>query len=305
VATYSTWRKSQTVRRLTWVCGTEACLAAEVVAAHRAGADPSQLATFWAGETPERDIWDTLLSYAPPGGRRAVVYGAERLKYPDTIADLAAAQGMDAAVTVFVSGEGDFTKEGGGLAPHLEVLKAARDGQLVRCCAPSSFEAKAALLAVWWPGMAQTTAYDVLARCGSLQAAWQACRQGNAAGLEPSPAYAVLVCPAAPGGDLADLLIAGEKQRAMVLAAQLSRGEVGALIGLLDYRLTAAAEIRAEQRDGGEEGRPRYGMGKIARHAQAYDPARVLRLRGVLAGIDSAWRSGAAVGLAESIVARW
>lgn len=303
MATYSTWRKNPTVKRLTWVCGAEPCLVSEVVAAHREGAAPHELATWWAGETPERDIWDALLSYAPPGGRRAVVYGAERLKRPETIADLAQAGGMDACVTVFVSAEPDFAKAGGVLAPHLETLKAARDGQLVRCCAPSSADARAALVASWWPGMAPALAYDVLARCGSLQAAWQACRQGTAAGFGPTAERAALVCPRTAAGNLADYLMAGEKERAMPLAAAVPRGEVGALVGLLDYRLTAAAEAREAQRGGDWEAR--RGDGRVARYAGAYDPARVLRLRGLLALTDSAWRSGAAVGLAEGIIALW
>jgi hypothetical protein len=305
MATYSTWRKNPTVRRLTWVCGGEACLAREVVAAHREGAQPSQLATWFAGEGPETAMWDTLLTYPPPGGRRAVIYGAERLKHPDALVDLAQAKGLDASVAVFVSSEGDFAKTKDGLAPHLAALQSARDAQLVRCCAPSSADARAALVASWWPGMTPVLAYDLLARCGSLEAAWQACRQGTAAGLEPTPERAALVCPQAAIGDLADTLAAGDRARAMALAAQVPRGEVGALVGLLDYRLTAMAEVREAQRSGDDPGRDRYVPRKVALHAAAYDPARVQRLRSVLARVDSAWRSGAAVGLAESIVALW
>jgi hypothetical protein len=307
MATYLTWHRNPAVRRVTWVCGTEACLAREVVAAHRAGAGPDQAVTWFAGEVPERAIWDQLLSYPPPGGRRAVVYEADRLRDLHLVADLVAARGMDAAVTVFVSAEPDF-----GDGPHLRALRASRDGQMVRCCAPSSLEDRVALVASWWPGAAPNLGYEVLARCGSLEDAWKACEQARLAGLEPTAAMAGLVCPQAAGGDLADVLMAGDKPKAMALAAAVPRAEIPGVIGLLEYRLSLAQQMGAGLRSGLPPREAaarlhvdRFVAGKVAPYAAAYDAPRVRRLRGVLADADAACRSGAAVGVAESLVALW
>ena len=307
MATYLQWSRNPVVRRLTWVCGTEAYLARQVVAAHREGAGPDQVVTLFAGETPSRDIWDLLLSYPPPGGRRAVVHDADRLKDLPLVADLAAARGMDTAVAVFVSPEPDF-----GDGEHIRALRASRDGQMVRCCPPSSLEDRVALVASWWPGATSNLGYDVLARAGSLEAAWQACEQARRAGLEPLPAMAGLVCPQAAAGDLADLLIAGDKARAMALAAEVPRSGVPGLIGLLDYRLGVAQEAGAALRSGTPAREvaahlrvDRFVAGKIIPHAAAYDSSRVRRLRRVLADADAACRSGASIGVAESLVACW
>lgn len=307
MASYLQWSRNPVLRRVTWVCGAEPCLVREVVAAHRAGADPDRLVTFFAGETPERDIWDLLLSYPPPGGRRAVVYDADRLRSLHLVADLAAARGMDAAVTVFVSPEADFGDGG-----HLAALKASRSAQTVRCCAPSSLEDRVALVASWWPGATANLAYDVLTRAGSLDAAWQACLQARAAGLEPLPAMAALACQQAAAGDLADLLFAGDKPRAMALAAEVPRAEIPGLVGLLDYRLGLAQEAGAALRSGlaprevaGQLRADRFIAGKVVPHAAAYDASRVRRLRRVLADADAACRSGASIGVAESVIALW
>jgi len=312
--TYLTWARHPTVRRLTWVCGPEPALVGAVVAAHREGGTPEQAVTLFADgkAAAERSIWDLLLSYPPPGGRRAVVHGAERLKSTGLVADLAAARGMDAAVTVFVSADHGFASDGDSLAPHLAALKAARDGQIIRCCAPSSAEARAALVASWWPGAGLPLGRELLARCGSLQVAWQACDQARRAGLEPTPARLALVCPQEASGELADLLVAGERGRAMALAAAVPREAVGALIGLLDYRLALAGELGDLLRAGQDQREAvagvrgdRFVCGKVAPHARAYDWRRVRRLRRVLARADAAWRAGAPAGVVETVVALW
>ena len=307
MATYLTWHRKPTVRRVTWVCGAEPCLAREVVAAHRVGGTPDQLVTLFASEARERDIWDLLLSYPPPGGRRVTVYDAECLKDLSLVADLVAADGMAAAVTVFVSADADF-----GEGEHLAALKASRDGQLIRCCAPSSTEDKAALVASWWPGATVSFGYEVLTRSGALEVAWQACGQARMAGLQPTPGMAALVCPQADAGELADLLIAGDKPKAMALAAVVPLGEVPGVIGLLDSRLSLAQEIGAALRQGMEPREAaastradRFVTRKVTPYALGYDAPRVRRLRRALADVDAALRSGASVGVAESLVALW
>jgi hypothetical protein len=266
----------------------------------------------FAGEVPEREVWDDLLSCPPPGGRRVTVYGAERLKDASNAALLAADPGMEAVYAVFVSADADFPREDGALAPHLAALQASRAAQLIRCCEPSKTEDKTALVASWWPGATLNFAYDVLARCGSLERAHQACEQARLAGLRPSREMAAVVCPAEPGGDFADLLMAGDKRGACAVASRLSAPDLGAAIGLLASRLAVAEQISHGTRDGlspreaaSREHVDRFVASRVIPYVGAYAADRVRRCRRALAMAESAWRSGTRVGVAESVVALW
>jgi hypothetical protein len=313
VSSYLQWSRNKPVRRVTWVCGPEPYLAREVVAAHLDGAPPGQCAFLFAGEVPEREVWDELLTCPPPGGRRTVVHGAEKLRNLGGIALLAGAGGQETAFTVFVSADSDFGHDGdGALAPHLAALRDAKAGQMVRCCAPSKAEDQVALVASWWPGASRTLAYDVLSRCGTLEAAYQACEQARLAALEPTAARAALVCQPRPGDRLADYLLAGDRRRAMEAAAVLPRGETGRLIGLLASLLVIAEGIGEGVHDGmtareaaGRLRADRFSASRVVPYAAAYGTDRIRRCRRVLAGAEAAWKSGAGSGVAESVVSQW
>jgi hypothetical protein len=312
MATYWQWSKKKPLRRVTWVCGPEDVLVREVVAAHREDAPPDQCSALFAGEVPEREVWDDLLACPPPGGRRVTVYGAEKLKDASNAALLAADPGMEAVYAVFVSADTDFPRDGGALVPHLAALQASKAAQLIRCCEPAKTEDKTALVASWWPGATPNFAYDVLARCGSLERAYQACEQARMAGLAPSRAMAAVVCPPEPGGDFADLLMAGNKRGACAVIGQLSTPDLGAAIGLLASRLTVAEQISQWTRHGlspreaaQREHIDRFVASRVIPHAGSYAADRIRRCRRTLAESESAWRSGTRAGVAESLVARW
>jgi hypothetical protein len=312
MATYQQWSRSRTIRPVTWVCGAESVLVRDVIAAHRDGSTPEQRVTLYAGQVPERDIWDLLLSVPATGGRRVVVYGAEKLKHPGNAALLAGADGLEAALTVFVEGGADFEKRGTALAPHLAALQASKAAQLVRCCAPASTEDRVALVASWWPGAAKNFAHDLLTRCGGLERAWQACEQARLAGLRPESAMAAMVCPAEPAGEMTDLLFAGDKARAVAAAALLSKNEVGMVIGQLASRLMAVEQVRAAMAPGmsareaaNRGGVDRWAANRVVPHLGSYGSARISHLRRLLAHADSAWRRGVQAGIAEMICAMW
>jgi hypothetical protein len=309
MGTYLQWNRTRPVRRVTWVCGPEAVLARDVVAEHQAGAVPDQQVTLFAGNGPEREVWDMLESSPPGGGRRAVVHGAEKLKNLSGVAGLAADGALAASFVVFVSAAGDFERADGALAPHLAALQASRSGQLVRCCAPSKPEDRTALVAAWWPGLPPYLAREVLARCGSLERAWHACAQARAAGLSPEAASLPAVCQGEPAGDLADLIMAGRRKAAMAVAGEAA---AGAVIGLLAARLAVAEQVADGVRSGlpvreavARHRQDRFLANRVAPYAAAYDPGRVRRCRRLLAGLDAAWRSGARDGVAESLIALW
>jgi hypothetical protein len=311
VATYLQWARSRPVRRVTWVCGPEVVLAREVVAAHRAGANPDQCVTLFAGDTPEREIWDLLLSAPPGGGRRVVVYGAEELKGISAVAVLAEEDSLATAFVVLVSSAADFEREGGALAPHLAALQSAKSAQLVRCCAPSKLDDRIALVSSWWPGAARGLAHDVLIRSGNLERAWHACAQARMAGLKPEARMVAVVCPGEPAGDLADLLMAGNR-RAAAAAVRDGAGEAGLLIGLLASRLAVAEQV-ADGMRGGLPAREaasraridRFVASRVLPYVASYDMARVRYCRRLLAGLESAWKSGARDGVIEALVALW
>jgi hypothetical protein len=312
MATYLQWSKNRPVRRVTWVCGPEGALVRDVVAAHREDAPPGQCLTVFAGEAPERAVWDLLLSVPPSGGRRVAVYGAEKLAALDRVAMLAEADELATAYVTLVSAAADFERSGGQLAPHLAALQAARSAQLVRCCAPSKAEDQESLVASWWPGASRSLGAAVLARCGSLDRAWLACEQARLADLEPERRMLAVVCPSEPGGELADHLMAGRRAQAMAAATALPRAELGQVTGLLAARLAAAEQVRDAMRDGldaraaaASRGVDRYLASKVLPHAGLYDPARVRRCRRLLAGIDAAYRAGVPAGAAESLAALW
>lgn len=312
MASYWQWSRKKPLRKVTWVCGPEDVLVREVVAAHREGAPPDQCAVMFADETPEREIWDFLLSSPPPGGRRAVVYGAEKLKNAENAVLLASDGSLDATYTVFADSGEDFPRDGGALVPHLAALQAAKAAQLVRCCEPSKTEDKTALVASWWPGATPNFAYDVLARCGSLERAYLACEQARLAGLKPSREMAAVVCPAEPGGDFADLLMSGNKKAACAAADQLSVSDLGAAIGLLASRLVVAEQIGEGVRHGmhpreaaSRERIDRFVASRVIPHVGAYPADRIRRCRRTLAVAESAWRGGARAGVAESLIALW
>jgi len=299
------------VRRVTWVCGPEAVLARDVVAAHRDGASPGQCVTLFAGSVPEREIWDLLLSLPPDGGRRAVVHGAEKLKDASAVPALAREDSLATAFAVFVSSAPDFERDGGALVPHLAALQASKAGQLVRCCEPSKAEDRTALVASWWPGASRTLAYDLLTRCGSLERAWHACAQARMAGLAPEARMLAVVCPSEPAGELADLLITGKRAAAAAVAREAG-AEVAAVIGLLAQRLSAIELISAGVRSGlpareaASRGHvDRFTASLVLPHAGAYDAERVSRCRRLLAFAESAWKSGARDGVPEALAAGW
>jgi hypothetical protein len=310
MATYGQWARARRTSRVAWVCGDEPALVRDVLAAWRALA-PGQSAVLFAGDAPERDIWDQVLADPSPGGRCVIVHGAERLRAPGHVAVLAGPDAADTAYTVFVSAEPDFAREvrdgKPALAPHLAALQASKAGQLIRCCRPAKDEDVIRLVAGWWPGAGAVLAAEVLELCGgSLTAAWQACDTAVRAGLEPTSAMAALACPPGRGPGLADRLIAGDRRGALAEAGRLGHGETGAVLGLLAARLAALAEIsELRAREQPLYRLDRYLVHLLGPHARDYGPDRISRCREVLAMLESHWRSGADEGVAEALCALW
>jgi DNA polymerase III delta subunit len=322
VATFSQWQRSGCpVRRITWVCGPEQVLSDDVAATVRAAFPSGDRAVYFAGFDVERDIWAACAVISPAGQERLViVHDAGRLRRPHELVPLVKA-GREAAgvYLLFSSAEDDFTRvsapDGGmSLAPHLAAIRDSRNGQLIRCTLPKDDD-----LLDWaarqWPGLGRNAAHRLLARAGGdLAAVRDAGNKARASGLADEK-YIDVLCEQRPGEEFAELLVAGDRKGALAAARDMpSAGSsgMGAVAGLLDYRLGVLYAIREGQRRGfeardicGQLGVPRFLLARYRDIAGAYGPDRVRRCRELLAVADSAWRTGASMGVAEVLAANW
>lgn len=316
MGTFSQWAKSRKTAPLAWVCGDQPALVREVVSVYRSACPADRQLMVTAGQVPDRDVWDLVLSDSP--ARLLLVRAADKLSDLEPMAGLAAAASATGLRVVFVSADADFAQvEADGkkvLAPHLAALKASRHGQLVRCCAPTKPEDQVALAASWWPGADTGHAGLVLRLCdGDLTRAREACDKAVRAGLAPERRYAELVCVPEPGAGFADPLIAGDKAAALAAAYRAGADETGAGIGLLASRLSVLSEIHDAQMAGATPAQlpgllrhiDRFLLYMLARHAGSYDSARAARRREVLAMAEHYWRGGHAEGAAAAVIALW
>ena len=127
---------------------------------------------------------------------------------------------------LFVSAEDGFhpcsTGEGGRLAPHLAAIRDARHGQLIRCTMPKEDD-----LLDWvarqWPGLGRNAAHRLLERAGGdLGAVRGAGVKARVTGLLDEK-YIPVLCEPPPGGQFAELLVAGDRAGALAAA----RGDPG------------------------------------------------------------------------------
>jgi hypothetical protein len=253
-----------------------------------------------------REVWDEVLAQ-PASGRLAVVYAAHRVADPEML-EVLCGEGNLAFPALFVTPAAAFARKD---AAHLEVLAASRHAQVVRCVPPAREEDAVRLVASWWPGGGANAAAGVLQRCGgSLSMAREACEKAALAGLgEPALDF---ICRREPGDDFADLVVAGERGKAVTAAHEVPRTETSKVVGLLSYRLTLLVLLHAAVRDGlsPQEQVVRlkadpYVLRLLRPHARDYPASREPGCREVLALAESACRSGAETGILEAVAALW
>ncbi len=311
MSVFSQWQRAGCpAKRVTWVCGPEQALAVDVLDGVCAALPEVIPAVYFAGNDIERDIW-AACGVLPPAGqeRLVIVHDSHKLRRPGALVPLVKA-GREAAgvYLLFVSADQDFSRDADGLAPHLAAIRDARHGQLIRCTLPKDDD-----LLDWvarqWPGLGRNAAQRLLERAGGdLGAVRTAGLKARMTGLLDEK-YIPVLCEPPPGGQFAELLVAGDRAGALAAAAATPAGPA---IGLLDSRLGTLSAIREGQRRqledrdiAGKLGVPRFLIGKYRDVAQAYGPDRVRRCRELLATADAAWRSGAVAGVAEVLAANW
>lgn len=312
--------------RLSWVCGTELVLAAEVIRTTRRQVgelEPDlEVEVFTAGQQPERDIWAAALAVPYAGARCVIVHEAGQLKmsarwiqaWLDSRHSLA-----QAWLILDDSPAEDFprrtTDDGEVLAPHMEMIKASSLGQMVRCSTPSEDDLVA------WIGRQSRAISDenarfLLARTGGDMAAIRdVCVKSEvlaAYGYVIGKPQVSSLCDERAGTEFAEALLAGNKKRAFLAASGIGREEAGAAIGFLASRLDTLESIRCGQEDGvlprdlaTQTGIPAYLITQYGSMARDFGDGRLRKLRALLAEADDAWRGGAREGVPEVIAACW
>lgn len=307
MSTFSQWAEKKTLKQVTWACGPQEVLAREVTREYRTSFAHLPPLVVDCTVTDEQAVWDLVLAQ-PSGGRVAVVYAAGKLSNTAEMLPVLLEAGSLSYPTVFVTADPAYARKDG---LHLEVLAASRNAQVVRCVAPSDEEALVRLVASWWPGAGSNVAAEVLQRCGgSLALAREACDKAVLSGLPVTALHAV--CRRPPGEDYADLVVAGDRKKAVTAASGVPSGEVGRVLGLLGSRLTLLALLNALRREGLDAQQQvlklkadPYVLRVLRPHAGDYPPSREAACREVLAMAEQAHYAGADCGVLESLAALW
>jgi hypothetical protein len=319
VGSYAQWRKGAdkgTVRRFTWVCGTELVLVQEVVDTILDLAK----ARVWIGCSgdSEMSVWVSAGQVSDVDTKVLVVRDAQNMKrWRNLEALLENSRDFRHLYMVFVSSEPGLTKVAGEneddkaeLAPHLAALRDASQGQLVVCSTPS-YEDQLAWVKRQVP-LSDNLASYLLMKCGGdLSAVRDTCTKIRLLDLTEVSRQAIDdLAPVTPGQDFADCLLSGNKQAAMF--ALPDDDELASVIGLLDARLDMldelhkAAALGWSAADMHQRTRlPQFVIAKYRRFAGGYTSLVVQHRRAILAVADAAYRQGARGGVAEAIAALW
>lgn len=308
------------MRRATWVCGPERVLAEEVAAEIRAAA--TECLPFIAGEDSEADIWAAAgqIPSDPEAECLVIVRSAQRLRRTGLFADtVRALPELPGVRLLFMSDENDFprvrTEDKEVLAPHIELLRDSRLGQLVRCTSASPEDDAPEWLLDWASrrlgGAGRILGSCLLERTGhDLEAAANVAGQLTASGLPVTREHIEALVQ--PSASFTDALVRGRREDALRAALSMSGDETGRAIGLLAYQLDvlsllyAAAEQRLDARDIALKlGVQTFLQRRFRDVARSYPPARVQSCRTVLAVADDAWHAGAGLGVAEFVAVLW
>lgn len=308
------------IRRFTWVCGSERVLVEEVIDTIRDRLTPDgppapdlSVISFEAGVTYEREIWDTC-ALVPLGPRLVIVRQADEIKRWDSLADLIdAGRALSESWYVFVSEHVDYPKQADGvLCDHIAALRDASAGQLVRCSKPSEAD-----LFAWvgrqLPGTGKVLASYILARSGSdLQEVKTVCAKAALFDVEPAEWLVDALLREQPAEDFADSLVHLRRDHALGCVANMTGRDMLMAFGLLESRLTLLGILApaVRQRMTEQDMRSRLGINTVLIKrfrliAPKYDASRIHRCRQLLTMAEAAWRDGARDGVPEALITLW
>lgn len=323
MSTFSQWwlsfKKSQTPKQITWVCGSEPVLVDEVVGLIKSALapDPINMVYLDAREDSPRHIWNELrqLPFGTLATRVTIVRGAENLLLDENFVQYVKDRAyLSRNYVIFVSSEEQLRRQDDSrfLVDELEFLKTR--GALIECRA---FTASTAKHAVTWvrekADIRPRVAEHLLNRAtGDLRLVRDTINKLNVFPGEVTLRVVDEMFEARPDDTFLGALFALDRKTALLALKEMPRSEWSRTIGLVDARLDLAGlvhDMMIEHKTSGEIARAAGSKGflvpdmlPVAKH---YDKKRRLRIRKYLATVDGYTEYGVPEGALEGLVALW
>lgn len=325
ISTFSQWwlsfRKTETPRQVTWVCGTEPVLVDEVVdlIKNSLNPDPINLVYLDAKEESERFIWNDLrqLPFGNNKTKLTVIRGAERLKQADWfIQYIKDRSALPRNYVVFVSSE-SFLRKGEDESRRmlwlpLEYLKTR--GAIVEC---KAFTTSTAKHAVTWVrdklDIRGRVAEFLLNRAtGDLRLVRDTMNKMAQFPGEVTLRHISEMFEEQPNDTFLGALFSLDRKTAMKALKELPKTEYSKTLGLVDARLELAGlvhDLMVQRKSPGDIAKAAGNKGflvpdmlPVAKH---YDKNRRQRIRNYLAVVDSYTEYGVPDGALEALVVIW
>jgi hypothetical protein len=323
VSTFSQWwlsfKKSNSAKQITWLCGSEPVLMDEVVDLLKGviNVDPINLVYLDAREQTPRYIWNELRQYpfGDTAKRLTIVRGAEELSLEDEFVQYVKDRGaLPRNFVIFVSAEDQLRKQENTrtVVDALEYLKGR--GTLIEC---RPFTSSTAKHAVTWvkekADLRGRVAEHLLNRAtGDLRLVRDTLNKLKVVNGEISLRLVDEMFEERPDDTFLNALFAMDRKTALAALREMPRSEYSRTIGLVDARLDLAGLVHdmvIAQRSSGEIARAAGNKGFLVPDmlpvAKYYDKKRRLRIRKYLATVDSYSEYGIPDGALEALVALW
>jgi hypothetical protein len=326
MATYRDFQRSHKgptpkVKRLYWLCGDEVILRELALESIKkwAAVDDMNYRTLTAGSVTDGEIWDALLEQ--PGDHRArrllVVREAQRLKSIEPVKPwledkTARTSSVPGTTVVFVSADDEWAV--GRYADERERVMASTAALYVRCHMPNDQrETRGAEIITGGGNINDLEARRLYRRVGGdMSLAYGVMRKAAYFDRPLEGQFLTALSPPNPQDDIVDALLGLEKKRALAVIDDLSREEMGRVIGRLTSHLDLMARLEphAGTRTPLREIASRIGVSEQwVRHLLPllkFYPRKAVFRRVVLLGkVDAAWQRGQKQGLMEVLVAAW
>ncbi len=312
--------KNHTVRPVTWVCGPERVFVEQVVDMIRTEVAPSEFdsVNMTAGIDTERAIWSEAEQQPMLGARLLVIRAAEHLVQWDRLDKFIKSRAEHPTTKILLVSNLDRPMMVGStrdseqeLAPHLANLN-ARTGYIVECRPLTQGSAESAI--TWVQSMIKVkvhTAAHLLERSnGNIRLVRDICIKLQSFDGEVTLSTINELLAQRPRDEFSEAVIQRDKKSALLAAKHIAPSEYGRVIGLVDSQVEFAGllhDMQAARATTSEiaeaAGGRRFLIPHVLPYARAYGPKRRLQIRRVLAQADEAVRSGATVGVLESLVA--
>lgn len=309
MASYAQWvnlAQKNDHKRLSWVCGPEFVLRDEVVRAtvEASGASPEAVVRCYLPGMTEKEFWSEAftLPLVPTERRCVVLRGAERLKHPERLADLAASYAQAPNVwLVMESTAKDLEAE----TPAGETIR--KKGRLVKCSTPKEEVLRDWVLRQAPPGTTIPVAeYAVRRAAGDLVKLSGAMAKARVLGGVNPPILDLLMSESVED-EYVDALIRGDRRTALMAASGIGSDDQARTLSLLLTRMEQMDVVVRSVRSGmTNRDIARVVPGPVAAamlpHAAKHDPGSTLRRRGLLAVASEARGEAGAL---ELVAARW